>query len=71
MANVFRFTNGLIENEIKTYGDNWHFVDVFNKMLDASGKPKTEFYAYDGLHLSPKGYLLWKDIINNCIRDNS
>jgi len=67
MANVFRFTNGLIENEIKTYGDNWHFVDVFNKMLDAAGKPKSEFFAYDGLHLSEKGYALWRAVLLNFI----
>lgn len=67
MANVFRFTNTLIENEIKTYAANWHYVDVFNPMLDAAGKPRAELFAFDGLHLSAKGYALWRAIILNCI----
>jgi len=67
MAHVFRFTNSLIENEIAGYGDNWHFVNVYDKMLDASGKPQIEFYAPDGLHLSERGYALWRDIVFNLI----
>ncbi|MDR3693425.1 GDSL-type esterase/lipase family protein [Mucilaginibacter sp.] len=67
MANVFRFTNTLIEKEIKTYATNWHFVDVFNPMLDPAGKPRPELFAFDGLHLSAKGYALWRAIILNCI----
>ena len=67
MANVFRFTNSLIEKEIKTYAANWHFVDVFSPMLDTGGKPRPELFAFDGLHLSVKGYALWRAIILNCI----
>jgi len=67
MANVFRFTNSLIEKEIKTYATNWHFVDVFNPMLDGDGKPRPELFAFDGLHLSAKGYAQWRAIILNCI----
>jgi len=71
MANAYRFTNTIVENEIKKYGNNWHFVDVFNKMLDGSGRPKSEFFVADGLHLSEKGYQLWRAIINNYIAANS
>jgi len=67
MANVFRFTNNLIEKEIAGYGENWHFVNVFPQMLDSAGKPKPELFAPDGLHLSEKGYALWRDIVFNFI----
>jgi lysophospholipase L1-like esterase len=67
MANVFRFTNSLIEKEINSYSANWHFVDVFSPMLDGGGKPRPELFAFDGLHLSAKGYALWRAIILNCI----
>ncbi|HZY35597.1 MAG TPA: GDSL-type esterase/lipase family protein [Mucilaginibacter sp.] len=67
MLNVYRFTNGLIENEITRYGDNWYFIDIFPQMLDAAGKPNREFYAPDGLHLSEQGYALWRKIILNSI----
>jgi len=71
VANLFRFTNGLIENEISKYGNNWHFVDVFNKMLGPDGKPRPELFVYDGLHLSEKGYALWKEILNSYLSGNS
>jgi lysophospholipase L1-like esterase len=70
MAQVYRFTNSIIENEIKTY-HNWHFVDIFNKMLDASGRPNNEYYASDGLHLSEKGYQVWKEVLNQALMLNS
>ncbi len=71
MANVFKFTNKLIDEEIVKDDNNWHFIDVFNKMLDASGRPNKEYLADDGLHLSAKGYQLWKEIINVYITVNS
>jgi lysophospholipase L1-like esterase len=70
IANVYRFTNSLIENEINKYNNNWHFIDVFSKMLDAGGRPNPIFFVNDGLHLSEQGYRLWKDIINNSIDSN-
>jgi len=36
-------------------------------MLDSAGKPKPELFAPDGLHLSEKGYALWRDIVFNFI----
>jgi lysophospholipase L1-like esterase len=70
MANVYRFTNTLIENEIAKEDHNWQFIDIFKKMLDASGQPKKEYFAYDGLHLSDAGYRLWQEAINNQIAVN-
>jgi lysophospholipase L1-like esterase len=67
----YRLTNTLIETEIKKYDNNWHFIDVFSKMLDASGGVKPEYYQSDGLHLSEKGYQLWKEVIGPYIFANS
>lgn len=39
------------------------FVDVFSPMLGPDGKPIPRLYADDGLHMSPDGYALWKDIL--------
>jgi lysophospholipase L1-like esterase len=36
-----------------------YFVDVFPDMLDPAGKPHSEFFLEDGLHLSRQGYRLW------------
>jgi len=39
------------------------YVDVFSRMLDANGEPRTELYHTDRLHLSDAGYRLWVEII--------
>jgi len=60
MADQFRYTNNLIESEIIKRNANWHFIDIFSKMLDKTGKPDPLYYEQDGLHLSPLGYQLWQ-----------
>ena len=64
MADQFKYTNNLIENEIIKQSNNWKFIDVFKKMLDKTGYPESQYFIDDGLHLSEKGYELWRDIIN-------
>lgn len=65
MKEQFMYTNNLIESEIIKHSNNWTFIDVFKKMLDKSGQPIPEYYTNDGLHMSEKGYQLWKEIINS------
>lgn len=40
-----------------------YYVDVYEPMLTAEGKPRPELYVEDGLHLSPAGYQLWTEIL--------
>lgn len=63
-ADQLRYTNNLIESEIIKLSNNWKFIDVFKKMLDKSGQPDRAYFMDDRLHLSEKGYQLWRDIIN-------
>ncbi len=70
MVDQFKFTNNLIETEIVKYDANWHFIDVFKQMIDAQGRPKKEYFVSDGLHLSEKGYQLWKEVLNSYIAGN-
>lgn len=42
-----------------------HFINVFDQMLDEQNKPMKELYQPDGLHMSSKGYELWKQIIHS------
>jgi len=67
MADQFKYTNNLIESEIIRLNCNWHFIDVFKKMLDKSGNPNPLYFDNDGLHLSKEGYKLWAAIINEKI----
>jgi lysophospholipase L1-like esterase len=39
--------------------DRLAFVDFDNLMLGWDERPRKEFYADDGLHLSPLGYQVW------------
>lgn len=64
MVEQFKYTNSLIATEIIKSDNNWKFIDVFTKMLDKSGLPLEDLYAEDKLHLSEKGYDLWKEIVN-------
>jgi lysophospholipase L1-like esterase len=43
-------------------------VDISGAMLNADGYPNAEYYLSDGLHLSEKGYLVWKTAIQNAFK---
>lgn len=67
IVDQFKFTNNLIETEIVKHNNNWHFIDIFKKMIGPDGRPKNEYFLGDGLHLSESGYGLWKTIIDQHI----
>jgi len=67
IADQFRYTNNLIQNEIIKENGNWKFIDVFSQMLDKSGIPAAALYDTDGLHLSKKGYQLWQKIVSEAL----
>ena len=58
-----RRVNDLIEVELAARPGGF-YVDVFTPMLDASGKPRTELFLEDGLHLNREGYRLWGRILS-------
>jgi lysophospholipase L1-like esterase len=39
---------------------NVDFVDVYSKMLGQDGRPRTDLFGADKLHLNEAGYALWK-----------
>ncbi|MGI8950215.1 MAG: GDSL-type esterase/lipase family protein [Chitinophagaceae bacterium] len=54
--------NKLIKNFLSTQ-KNASFVDVYHKMLDASGSPIKEIFLEDSLHMNAKGYAIWQKAI--------
>jgi len=42
---------------------NTGFIDVYYPMLDAQGNYRDELFIEDHLHMNPKGYAIWKSII--------
>jgi len=63
IVDSIRYTNKIIEEEINRQANNLHFINIYNRMTDNAGYPKREFLDPDGLHISEKGYALWKEII--------
>ena len=61
-------SNKLIENFIHQ-NNKVKFVDISSAMLGKDGKPIPELFVGDGLHMTPKGYLLWKKILEPYLKD--
>ena len=57
------YTNSLIKDAVEKSGPGNYFVNIYDKMVDTAGNPLPDLYDPDGLHLSPKGYELWKNIV--------
>ncbi len=51
--------NDLIKDFLKTK-KHTVFIDVYNKMLDANGKPMKDLFLEDNLHMNAKGYHIWQ-----------
>lgn len=39
------------------------YIDVWNPMLNETGRPKPEIFIMDSLHMNRKGYDIWKEAI--------
>lgn len=57
-----REVNTLVSNYL-TELPNASFIDVFTPMLDGEGRPRTDLYGPDRLHMNAAGYALWKQLV--------
>jgi lysophospholipase L1-like esterase len=39
------------------------YINVYNEMIDDEGKPRTDIFLDDNLHMSRDGYAIWKKLI--------
>jgi lysophospholipase L1-like esterase len=39
------------------------FIDVYTRMLDATGQPRPELFREDQLHMTRAGYEIWRDAV--------
>ncbi|TFG97363.1 MAG: hypothetical protein E4H13_11085 [Calditrichales bacterium] len=56
-----------LNQKISDYNDHDNRLfnlDISDLMLDYEGKPKSDIFLEDGLHLNPKGYLLWNSLLD-------
>ena len=58
-----RATNTLIKDYLATGADNHYYIDIFDSMLNSEGLPAVDLFDAGGLHLSEKGYEVWKEIL--------
>jgi lysophospholipase L1-like esterase len=58
-----RYTNQLIKCEIEKSNGKQYYLNIFDHMLNANGQPAKELFEADGLHLTRKGYLIWKEVL--------
>ncbi len=65
---IAQSTNRLIENWSET-DPNLHFIDTSDALLGSNGEPNSDYYFFDGLHLSKRGYGVWREIIRPRLLD--
>lgn len=63
LVDQIRYTNEAIRRDIQGR-DNGHFIDILSAMLGSDGLPDDSLFLEDGLHVSPKGYLVWKRLLS-------
>jgi len=58
LKNYYTALNDLMRQYATTH-DQVNFMNVWNVMLDKSGKPISEIFIADSLHMNEKGYAIW------------
>ncbi|HKI72988.1 MAG TPA: SGNH/GDSL hydrolase family protein [Verrucomicrobiae bacterium] len=66
-AEKIKAANRLIEDFCRQ-DERLIYIDVFNPMLGADGKPRPELFVEDRLHLNLKGYALWTATIRSRLK---
>lgn len=59
-------TNHLIRQFAKAE-NNLVFVDIWDKMLNENGYPKSEIFTADSLHMNKYGYEIWAKALNQVL----
>ena len=67
MVDKQRKANGLVEAYCKG-SDYLTYLDVAAPLLGDDGKPRTELFVKDGLHLNEKGYALWASLLGPLLK---
>lgn len=65
---IAQSTNRLIE-AWSAADPNLHFIDTSDALLASNGEPDEDNYLFDGLHLSKRGYRIWREIIRQRLWD--
>jgi len=66
MRDRMKETNHLIR-QFAEVENNFVFVDIWDKMLNENGYPKSEIFVADSLHMNKFGYEIWVKALNNVL----
>lgn len=62
LHNSIAYTNSIIKNEIELHYPNCTFIDI-NDYLNPNGIMDLSCFEPDGLHISTRGYEIWKKVV--------
>ena len=62
LVGKMRAANALIQQETES-DKRLSFIDIDTPMIGDDGKPRSELFIKDGLHLSAAGYEIWSDLV--------
>lgn len=67
--NEVREANRIVEAYTRT-DSRLAFIDTFSRMLGPDGQPLPDIYVSDRLHMNPKGYRIWTDVIGRHLQQS-
>ncbi|WP_119845227.1 GDSL-type esterase/lipase family protein [Reichenbachiella sp. MSK19-1] len=57
-------TNELLRTHTEV-NEHMHWIEIYEHMLTPDGRPRTDLFVDDMLHLNPKGYKIWKQHVRD------
>lgn len=70
LLDKMRAANALVRQYVAT-DPRLIYVDVFTPMLGPTGRPPSELFQPDMLHMKPQGYALWRDLLQPVVSDTT
>jgi hypothetical protein len=67
LIDSIRKTNDMVR-EYAARDSHLLFIDICPAMMGADGMPRPELFVKDGLHMSPAGYVIWKQAVTAALR---
>jgi lysophospholipase L1-like esterase len=70
LVDKMKEANRLVKEFADASGGKVGYIDIFTPMLGADGQPRPELLGPDGLHMTRKGYELWRDTVAPVLKDH-
>jgi lysophospholipase L1-like esterase len=69
LVDKIKEANRLVKEFADASGGKVGYIDIFTPMLGSDGQPRPELLVSDGLHMTRKGYELWRDIVTPALKE--